>query len=380
MKIVYCIDSVYLLGGMEKVTIVKANALAKIPSNEVWVVVTDACDNSLIPLEGVHLVNLDVNYYDWGVGYLGFCKKHQLHKKRLTECLNRIMPDVVVATGKGEKYLVPYLKLVSKPVIIREMHIAKYYRRMSVCGLKEKLFAWAGEIYEYHWNMKRYDHIVLLTEEDRERNWKGWKNISVIPNPITSVCEEKSTCTVRTAIAVGRLADQKDFAALIRIWRRVTERHPDWRLEIWGTGELRMALQQQIKALDLENKVFLMGFTSEPLIKMSQASIYLLSSKCEGLPLVMIEAMSVGLPVVSYMCPTGPKDIIDDGKTGFLVPLGDEDTFVDRVCMLIEDERLRKDMGQAAQRGVEQYRIEKIIQRWMALFQELLAKEKHNAY
>ena len=374
MRIVYCINSVCLMGGTEIVTIVKANALAKMPDNEVWIAVSDAPHDPVIPLQGVHLVDLGVNYFTMQ-GTLALFQKLRLHKQRLEKVLNEIKPDVVIAMGQYEKGVIPSLKLVSKPVLIREVHFEKNYRRKDNTSLKGNLLAWMGEMYDYHWKIKGYDHIVILTEEDKERNWKGWKNVLVMPNPITSVCEEKSTCENKTAIAVGRLAEQKDFASLIRIWGRVAEKHPDWRLEIWGKGELEAALRQQIEESGLEGKVCLMGYTAEPLKKMSQASMYLLTSQYEGLPLVLIEAMSVGLPLVSYICPTGPRDIIEDGQNGYLVAVGDEKTFAERVCQLIEDEPLRKQMGQAGLKESEKYRIEDIAQRWMQLFRELLAKE-----
>lgn len=358
------------------VTIVKANALAKIAGNEVWIVVTDAKSPPIRPLDGVHLVDLDVNYYTDYYGLKGFYKKNRLHKERLEKLLNEIKPDVVVATGKHEKNFFSSLRLPSKPLLIREMHFEKHYRKkIKNITLRQKVSDWMATQYDYHWKIKGYDYIVVLTEEDKEQNWKGWKNVLVMPNPITSVCEEKSTCENKTAIAAGRMAEQKDFASLIRIWSRVAEKHPDWRLEIWGKGDLEAALRQQIKESGLEGKVCLMGYTAEPLKKMSQASMYLLTSRYEGLPLVLIEAMSVGLPLVSYICPTGPRDIIEDGQNGYLVAVGDEETFAERVCQLIEDGPLCKQMGQAGLKESEKYRIEDIAQRWMQLFRELLAKK-----
>ena len=376
MKIVYCVDSVGHLGGIEIVTIVKANALAKMVGNEVWIVVADAQDDPLRPLEGVHLVDLGVNYLHEYFGFRGYYKKNRLHKERLEKVLNDIRPDVVVATGNHEAYLIPSLHLVSKPLLIREMHFEKYWlKRINTKSWRHRIIYWIKNQYGYLWKIKGYDYIVVLTKEDKEQNWKGWKNVLVMPNPITSVCEEKSTCENKTAIAAGRMTEQKDFASLIRMWGRVAEKHPDWRLEIWGKGELEAALRQQIEESGLEGKVCLMGYTAEPLKKMSQTSMYLLTSQYEGLPLVLIEAMSVGLPLVSYICPTGPRDIIEDGQNGYLVAVGDEKTFAERVCQLIEDEPLRKQMGQAGLKESEKYRIEDIAQRWMQLFRELL-KEK----
>jgi glycosyltransferase involved in cell wall biosynthesis len=115
----------------------------------------------------------------------------------------------------------------------------------------------------------------------------------------------------------------------------------------------------------------LKGFTSDIYSKMRESSMYLMTSEFEGFPLVLIEAMSTGLPVVSYACPTGPKDIIDDGKNGFLVPVNDEDMFAEKICVLIENEPLRKKMGQEALSVSQRYEIDTIIPCWMTLFQNL---------
>lgn len=379
MKIVYCINSVYLLGGMEKVTIVKANALARIPGNEVWIVVTDAQKEPVVPLERVHLVNLNVRYYDGNDGLFKYYQKTRLHKKRLMQCLNNIKPDVVIATGQSEKNLVPSLKIISNPVIILEMHFEKQFRmKKNLHGVKSILFARGANFYDNHWRFKRYDHIVILTKEDLQRNWNGWKNVSVIPNPLTSIVEENSACDARIAIAMGRLVYQKNFASLIRIWEKVAVKHPEWRLEIWGNGCLRQSLQQQIEEAGLGDKVFLKGYTCEPLKTMSQSSMFLLSSRYEGLPLVILEAMSVGLPIVSYMCPTGPQDILDDGKTGYLVPTGEEEAFAEKVCALIENDTLRKSMGEAALKESKKYGVDEIVPHWMMLFKDLLKQKRKN--
>ena len=101
--------------------------------------------------------------------------------------------------------------------------------------------------------------------------------------------------------------------------------------------------------------------------------MFLLSSDFEGFPLVIIEAMSVGLPVVAYACPTGPKDIIEDGKNGFLIPMQDEKLFARKICALIEDTDLRKNMGHQAWMKSKDYQMDKIIHKWMLLFEELKA-------
>ena len=109
---------------------------------------------------------------------------------------------------------------------------------------------------------------------------------------------------------------------------------------------------------------------------MLKASAFVLTSIFEGFGLVIVEAMSCGLPVVSYACPCGPKDIISEGKDGYLVPVNDEEALAEKICLLIEDEEKRKEMGKAAKAKAEQYSVEHITDMWMKLFNALLHERK----
>lgn len=163
---------------------------------------------------------------------------------------------------------------------------------------------------------------------------------------------------------------------MIRAFRIVVDNHPDWILEIYGEGYERTMLQNLIEELHLENNVRLCGSTSQMQEMMVEALCFVLSSIYEGLPLVMLEAMSCGLPVVSYDCPCGPKDIITDGVDGYLVPAGDERMLAEKICSLIENPAKRAEMGAEAVKKSENYSVDKIIPMWMELFERLVA-EKH---
>ena len=132
MKIAYCTDSICYAGGIQRVTIAKANKLAL--KNEVWIIVTDNKDKPVFPLSTkVHLVNCDINYFedDWKSRFYilkGIIYKRKQHKKRLKEILNQIQPDIVISTGTSEKNFLPYLSVSSHPVFIREIHSNKNYR------------------------------------------------------------------------------------------------------------------------------------------------------------------------------------------------------------------------------------------------------------
>ena len=150
--------------------------------------------------------------------------------------------------------------------------------------------------------------------------------------------------------------------------------HPDWTLKIYGDGPERESLLNMIEQLKLVDNVQLMGISRNVSRVLKDASFLVMSSIYEGFPLVIGEAMECGLPVVSYQCPCGPKDIISDGVDGFLVPVGNEQMMADRICTLIEDEELRRKMGASAKEKAKKYHIDNITKLWMNLFEELVKK------
>ncbi len=381
MKIVYCLNSIRYLGGIQRVTIVKANALAEVPGNEVFIIVTDNTHGPQVhPLSPkVQLVDLGVNYYedDWKSRWhvlKGIVVKRKEHKKRLAEALHRIQPDIVVSVGQSEKYM-----LTSIPgnwVKIRELHFTKTYRKLHASSFMGRVSAAFSDFYDYSYKIKQYDKIVLLTREDKETNWNSSDKIAVIPNPASFVSNVIAPLNNKKIITTGRLELPKNYVSLIRAFRLVADKHPDWVLEIYGEGSQRKELEALITELRLNRSVYLKGYTSNVQAALADASCFVLSSIFEGLPLVLVEAMFCGLPVVSYACPCGPKDIITEGVDGFVVPINDEKALAEKICYLIEYEDIRKEMGKAAQRKAEQYRIEPIVQQWMDLFNELLNKKR----
>lgn len=381
MKIVYCLDAIYQLSGMDIVTMAKAEALAQIPDNQVWVVAASNPRSLVHRLKHASMVDLNIHYYeheDEGLlrSILDLQKKRKQHRQKLAEFLENIAPDVVISTGVLTKNFLPTLKLSSNPVFIREQHTERHYNLHGATSLFKKMVALYGEFYDYYWKSRAYDMIAVLTERDKDGVWKHWGRVVVVPNPITHETSSESDGNAKIVVTAGRLAVMKNFSALVNIWAKVARRHPDWVLHIWGIGGEEVVLRNQIQYLGLTEQVFLMGYTEEISVEMSKGSIMALTSLSEGFSLVTLEAMALGIPTVVYNCPGGISHLVKDGVTGFLVPMNDEDAFVEKVCMLIENEELRKTMGQAALHESEQYRIERIAQRWMELFQELLDKKR----
>ena len=380
MKIVYCTDSICYAGGIQRITIAKANALAQIEGNEVWIIVTDNKQKPVLPIDPkVNIIDLDINYFedDWKSKLhviKGILIKRKQHKKKLKTVLNQINPDIVISTGTSEKNFLPQIHVNSNPAFIREIHSTKNYRRLSAKNTFDKTLAILGEYVDYSIFIKRYDKIVVLTEEDKINNWKNNSKVIVIPNPLTNICTKESTLEEKTVIAVGRLEYPKNFQSLIKAWTHVAKKHPDWKLYIWGEGSKRVELENLIAKLNLKKHVFLKGYTYDIQSQMSKASIFALSSIFEGFGLVIVEAMSCGLPVVSYACPCGPKDIITEREDGFLIEVNDEILLAKKINLLIENGALRKQMSDAAKIKAEQFNIYNVASLWMQLFNSLNIK------
>ena len=378
MKIVYCTDSICYLGGIQNITITKANGLAQM-GHQVWIIVTDNKYPPLHPVDPkVQVINLDINYFedDWKSKFYvikSILIKRKKHKKAIAKVLNDINPDVIISTGTSEKNFLPNIRLNSTPIFIREIHNQKGYRLSHARSLFEKIMAIIGNWYDYSWNINKYDQIVILTNEDKELNWQNNSKVSVINNPVTFDTNIKTALlTNKKIITAGRLVYQKNHKSLINAWKIVNQKHPDWQLEIWGDGVLKNELSKLINTLGLNNKVLLMGYTNDIISRMLQASGCVLSSLYEGISLVLIEAMSCGLPVISYSCQCGPKDLIEHGKNGFLCEVNDETKLAEYICSIIEDDKLRIRMGQASKKKSEEFRIEKIATQWTNLFQTLI--------
>lgn len=378
MKIVYCLNSISQVGGVEMVTITKANALADVEGNEVYLIVTDNNrDTDIACLSPkVKLIDLEVNYFQIGckskwVFLLELWNRHRLYKKRIKKALYDIMPDILVSVGGTEKYLLPSVG-GGDWKLVREMHTVKDWRYKLASSRWQKIVAHMGTFYECYYNVKQYDAIVLLTNEDKNINWRNYKNVLAIPNPLTFIVNKTSQLTCKRIISVGRLVAEKNYYSLIRAYKKVVEKHPDWILDIYGNGGEMAGLQALINTLDLDKNVFLKGYTLQVQEKMIEASCFVLSSKFEGFCLALTEAMQCGLPVISYDCPYGPRDIITDGKDGFLVPLNDEEALAEKICFLIEHPDIMVEMGKAALMKAEKYNIDNIIPMWMDLFNRLL--------
>jgi hypothetical protein len=375
MKIVYCISGMFKSGGIERVITNKVNYLVA-HGYEACIITTDQAGRpDFFPIdERVERIDLGLNYdqYDelptWK-RYWKTWRLRSLHKARLEEALKQLRADVTVSVWRHEVSFLPDLKDGSRKVL--ELHSAKDTAVLMypVASKLRRLFGHLRVALQER-VAARYDRFVILTHEEQPL-WKGFTNLSVIPNALPFRPKQFADISDKRLIAVGRMEYQKNFPDLLRIWSRVAPTFPDWELHIYGDGWMLDGLRRQAEELGVASQVTFEGAVNDMETAYTSSSIYLMTSHFEGLPMVLLEAQSVGLPAVSYACSSGPRDIITDGEDGFLVPLYDEATFAERLSTLMRDEALRTRMGKAAEVASHRYDLEVIMPQWLELFSTL---------
>ena len=280
-------------------------------------------------------------------------------------------PDVVISTLGRELDFITEIKDGS--IKIGESHIAKDYVRnlhlMEQRGFLYRMIAnyWRNKLER---NVRKLSALVLLTQHDAD-SWNGLTKTVVIPNSLPFYPPHGSSCENKQVIFVGRLNEQKGLEYLIDTWAKVNRKHPDWVLHMYGEGEQKQLLSQMIKDEGLERVIISHQPTSMIMEKYLESSMFLLTSRFEGLPMVILEAMACGLPVVSFDCPYGPADMIKDCEDGFLVEYLNTDEAARRVCQLIENPELRKTMGMQARINVQRYNRDVVMKQWTDLFESL---------
>ena len=226
--------------------------------------------------------------------------------------------------------------------------------------------------------MKYADSIVFQTERAQKLYSRKIQAKSVIiPNAIGNelvyevpeIIERKKKLS-----AMGRLSRQKDYPTLIKAFKIVNEKYPDYTLEIFGKGKLENQLKNYVQELNLADKVIFAGVTPDAILKIADSECFVLSSRYEGMPNALMEAMAIGLPCVSTDCPNGPAELIENEVNGLLVPVGDENALAYAILRYIEDKDFARMCGQNASKIKESHSMEKNAKRFLEYF-EAVVKE-----
>lgn len=385
MKILFYIASLGLRGGMECITITKANALAELPGYEVAIAFADDLNyrKTIIRPLSPKVIAIDLKSPFWDDGAspsaFGYLKKLNRLRKALQNTIDDWEPDVVIATGLMDRYVFPFLKQTcrEKYIKILEYHFASNYKLLEAKHTSGRinLFRRIQHWFDSRVIAKYYDFNAFLTEEDYLINApKHDPRFGYIHNPVTFPIEIPDITSPRDKIvlAAGRLCNQKNFASLLRIWAQV--KHKDgWRLRILGEGALHDELLNLAKVLNIGDSIEMPGFSSDIGKEMKHASIFAATSAWEGFHLALLEAMASGCPVISYRTPYGPSDIITDNKTGLLVNINDETTYAELLQQMIDKPSFRARLANTALTQIDRFSIPNIIGNWIDKYNSLLA-------
>lgn len=378
LKIAYCTPSLYIPGGVERVLTTKVNYLADVAGYDIYIILTDGMEKepyyTLSPK--IKVINLNINFEElWGKSLMRkipvYLKKQFLYKKKLKEVLFKIKPDITISLLRREINFITSIKDGS--IKIGELHVNKNnYRNFegNETNLIKEVFSWIW-MKQLTGKLKKLDKFIVLSQEDK-KNWHELKNVTVISNPLPFETDKTSSLSTRKIIAVGRFVYQKGFDLLLEAWQKVIIRHNDWELSIYGKGD-KAEYKEYIKLHQLTN-VHLEDAVPDIIEKYCDSSIFVLSSRFEGFGLVLAEAMSCGLPAVSFACPCGPRDIITEGEDGFLVEEKNTEELANKICYLIEHETIRKAMGKKAHIHMQRFKENKIMRQWTDFFDTLIKK------
>lgn len=383
MRIIICTHGLHMSGGMERVITNKANYLAQKYNYEVVILTYEKSEEQFFKLDSkVKVINLGIDYLKVSDNKNIFIRKikniykFKKHQKRFEEIVKRLNPDIITTWERISSSICINSDIKCKKII--ECHVDK----KNFIDVERKNLIY--KILDRYRNKKekdnigKWDKLIVLTNEGK-LEWekeKNIKNIEVIPNFLSFYPLKTSECKNKTIISVGRLELQKGYDELIEVWNKLFQKYSDWKLEIYGEGSLKKELQEKIDKLGMTNSLLLKGVDKNIMDKYLKSSIYVMSSRYEGFGMVLVEAMACGLPVISFDCPCGPKDIIKDGEDGFLIRNRDLNEMANKLEFLIKNEEKRKNMGEKAHQNIARYSKDKVMLQWKNLFEELVNKKE----
>lgn len=381
MKIFYIYTALLTKGGADRVLTEKANWLAE-HGYEVGIITDSQMGRPpIFPLSPkVNLINLDIDFAkEYGHPFIiRIYLYYQLmseYKSKMKEVLKIEKPDIVITTMGRDMDFLP--KIYKEGIIIGEAHTTKHFLRnfhlLEQRGFPFKQIAW-------YWrkkmgkNAQKLNAIVLLTKEDAE-DWKDTNRTVIIPNSLPFKPKQISGLKNKQAIAVGRYNNAKGYEYLIEAWKQVYTKHSDWKINIYGSGELKEKVKKQIEDEGLQDTIVMNEPTNDIMSRYLESSICVVSSRYEGFSMVILEAMACGIPVVSFDCPHGPRNIIKNDEDGILVEHLNTKALADEICKLIENPELRKTLGERAQINIQRFSRENVMKQWTELFNLLLSHQ-----
>lgn len=374
MRLMYFIRGMYNSGGKERIITEKLNYLVNNFGYEIILITTDQKGKEpFFNLDSrIKCIDLKINYEDsikksFFLKLREYFQKNKVHYLKTLEVIEKYKPDFLVSTYDAE---IQFLHKIKMKTIV-ELHFSKNFRVYQQKYYNKNyiflIVALIRQVLEKH-KLKKYFRVVALTKEDH----KAWnlRNMISIPNVIYNPSEITADVNKKRVIAVGRLDEQKGFDMLIEAWNMIGIVKKDWKLNIYGDGPLKDNLIKKIRKYKLQNEIYIKGEVKDIEKEYLESSIFALSSRFEGMPMVLLEALNLGLPIVSYDCPCGPKELIQNNKNGFLIECFNNKKFAKNLEQLMNNQKMRIEFSKSSKLESYKYYIDDIMIKWKNLFEE----------
>ena len=384
MRILIIHRSFALVGGAERVIIDKANYLSE-NGHEVLLVSYEQGEH-LFPYQlnsSVSSIDLNCRFFTLSrysiiIRPFYYYRLKRRFKLSLSETVNRFNPNVIVLASDWQFLIDSVLDVAKEIPVIAEFHNSYDYITKKIGnvdnGLKDKV----TKLY-YHQFLKYFRRcacLVSLTENDA-RHWRHHSdNVVVIPNPVVIYPNEINDIPKdnERIICVGRLNGQKRIDRLISAFSLISDKYPTWHIDIFGEGDREQMLQRNIAECKLTDRIIIHAPIKTIYDEYKKSQFLVLSSEYEGRPLVLIEAMSCGIPCVAFDCPSGPKEIINDGISGLLVENGNIEDLAAKMEWMITHDNERLEMGIKAHEEAAMYKPTVIMKEWEKLYTGVSSK------
>lgn len=363
MKLLYIVPSINNAGGVSRVLSIKTNYFIEKLNYEVHILTQNDGNknpfyqfNSAIRYHDISLKGTKISFFN-------------AYKKQLLDKIKSVKPDLIIVCDNGLKaFTIPFF-IKNTPTVfeihgsrfVEEKEVNSSFLGKAILQLKYRLKTFGAN---------QFTKVVALSKESL-KEWKV-KNAVVIPNPTWITSAKTAALQDKKVIAIARNSYEKGLDRLLEIWQIVIEKNPDWTLEIY-TDEFEL-VQRQVKDLGISSSVHCNNFTKNIEKKYSEASIFAMTSRTEGFPMVLLEAMSLGLPCLAFDCPTGPRAIIENNVDGVLVTDGVVTEFAAKMELMMTDENWRTQLGISAKIKASTYSVEKVMKKWEDFLETIISK------
>jgi GalNAc-alpha-(1->4)-GalNAc-alpha-(1->3)-diNAcBac-PP-undecaprenol alpha-1,4-N-acetyl-D-galactosaminyltransferase len=284
---------------------------------------------------------------------------------KLRRICHSINPDVVLSFVDSTNILMSIALIgTSVPLVVSE-RIDPFKNSIEMGMLRDLIRPY---LYRHSANT-----LVVQTDAVEKKCATRWKlnNVKTIANPIWVNDDASCHTKEKIILSVGRLHFQKGHDVLIKAFKKVYADFPEWRLIIYGEGELRNSLESELVASDLTEVVSLRGAVKDIFPIYQAASIFVMPSRFEGFPNALLEALAMGCACISTDCESGPREILEGGRLGMLTPVDDVEAMANALRSLMQSPALREQFGSHAAYVIQRYHLDKISQQWLDLFESV---------